>query len=205
LIQTGVGPARAGPTARRFLVEESCDLMISAGFACALRPAAIGDLLIGTDAMPMGREKAELQTILCDTAYQATALRVAKELGLPARSGRFLTAERVLSRADEKHRAFAGTMAIGLDMESAAIGMSTAGSADAAQVPFLIVRAASDLEDEDLPVDFNLFLRPTGWARGFLSLMRPAALAGLWRLSGQARVASRNLTAFFSRFLQAVS
>lgn len=204
LIQTGVGPTRSGQAARRFLADELCDLMISAGFACAPTPAGIGDVLIGTDAIPIGNDEPGTKPILCDSAYQATALRVAKELGLTARWGRILTAERVLGLAQEKHRAFAGTTAVGLDMESAAIGMSAGGSGQAAQVPFVIIRTVSDLVDEDLPVDFNLFLRPSGWLRGVLGLMHPAAVAGLWRLTAQARLASRHLTAFFERFLHVV-
>jgi adenosylhomocysteine nucleosidase len=203
LIQTGVGPSRAAQAVKRFLTEEPCDLMISAGFACAPKPAVAGDVLIGTDAVPIGSGELEAQATRCDSVYQATALKVAKELGLTARWGRIFTAERVFGLAEEKQRAFAGTTAIGLDMESAAIGMSVAGSREV-QPAFLIVRTVSDLADEDLPVDFNVFLRPSGWVRGVLGLMHPTAIMGLWRLRNQARVASRHLTAFFERFLHVV-
>jgi adenosylhomocysteine nucleosidase len=201
LIQTGVGPLQAEQAAKRFLAEESCELMISAGFACALTPAGIGDVLIGTEVVWMGGRTSGQKPMLCDSAYQATALRVAKDIGLTARWGRILTAERVLGRAEEKHRASATTGAIGLDMESAAIGMAARDSGRAPSVPFLVVRVVSDLVDEDLPTDFNLFYGPWGWVRGILDLMRPAAIAGLWRLGSQARLASRHLTDFFEGFL----
>jgi adenosylhomocysteine nucleosidase len=60
------------------------------------------------------------------------------------------------------------------------------------------------LVDEDLPVDFNLFLRPGGWSAGIVSLLRPVSLVGLWRLRSQASLAARQLTVFFARFLHVV-
>src|SRR2546426_7158003 len=39
-------------------------------------------------------------------------------------------------------------------------------------VPFLLVRAVSDRADEDLPMDFNLWLSPWGRVRGVAYLLR---------------------------------
>jgi adenosylhomocysteine nucleosidase len=76
-----------------------------------------------------------------------------------------------------------------------------ASEARHAHVPFVIVRAASDLLDEDLPLDFNLFLRPTGWVKGIaLVLTSPTSLRGLSRLRRQSLVAAESLTAFFRRY-----
>jgi adenosylhomocysteine nucleosidase len=76
-------------------------------------------------------------------------------------------------------------------MESAAV----ASEAKAAQVPFLIVRSVSDLLLEELPLDFNLFLRPTGWVKGVGALLaHPSSLLGLNRLRRQSAVAAAALT-----------
>jgi adenosylhomocysteine nucleosidase len=69
-------------------------------------------------------------------------------------------------------------------------------------VSFVIVRAVSDLLDEDLPLDFNLFFDPAGWPRGtFLCLTRPSVWVGLNRLRRQSATASEQMTRFFVRFL----
>ena len=102
----------------------------------------------------------------------------------------------IVWRASEKARYAQMTGAIGLDMESAAL----AREAKHAQVPFVILRTASDLLDEDLPLDFNLFLRPTGWLKGIGSVLAaPSSLAGLGRLRRQSRSAAEKLTEFFQR------
>jgi len=83
-------------------------------------------------------------------------------------------------------------------MESAAVG----AVALERNIPFAIVRAVSDLLDEDLPFDFNLWLSPTGWARGTLTcLARPSSLIALNRLRAQTALASERMTRFWGRFL----
>jgi adenosylhomocysteine nucleosidase len=82
-------------------------------------------------------------------------------------------------------------------MESSAL----AAQAQRAQIPFAIVRSVSDLLDEDLPLDFNLFLRPTGWLKGIGSVLAaPSCLLGLGRLRRQSLVAAEALTAFFRSY-----
>jgi adenosylhomocysteine nucleosidase len=67
-----------------------------------------------------------------------------------------------------------------------------------------IVRTVSDLVDEDLPLDFNLFLRPTGWIKGMRALIgRPSSFVGLNRLRKQSRVAADRLTEWFEYYAKA--
>jgi adenosylhomocysteine nucleosidase len=73
-------------------------------------------------------------------------------------------------------------------------------------LPMAIVRAVSDLADEDLPLDFNLFLRPTGWAKGMQALIgSPSSVAGLNRLRKQSRVAADRLTEWFQCYAETSS
>ena len=72
-------------------------------------------------------------------------------------------------------------------------------------VPFLVVRTISDLVDEDLPMDFNLFLQPSGWVRGVTQVLTtPQCWAAFKRLRAQTTQASRQITRFFSLFLDGI-
>jgi len=74
------------------------------------------------------------------------------------------------------------------------------------RIPFVVIRAASDLLDEDLPMDFNLFLDPADWLKGaWACVARPASLLGLQRMRTQMRTASQRITTVFERFLDDVA
>ncbi len=214
LVQTGVGPERASVACRDFFRRHPADLAVSAGFACSLLPSHVGELLIGTEvAAPAGAGTAAASAVAptgigsnslsCFPAAPAAmdlARRSAGAAGLEVRAGRFVTVSRVLWRAEDKRAMADRTGALGLDMESAAIGAVAADH----RVPFVIVRTVSDLVNEDLPLDFNLFQGPGGWGRGLAAaLSRPACVIGLYRLRGQAAVAAAHLTRFFERFFDA--
>lgn len=194
VIPMGVGPERAATTARRMLAERSFAAVWSTGFACALGPAEIGQVLIGTqvtieDGKEVGRP------IPCAPVLVDWVRRAVQEQRVPVQFGRFVTVPRVLCRAEEKREVAARVGGIGLDMESAALG----AVASEHEIPFVIIRTASDLVDESLPLDFNLFLRPSGWVKGVAAcLAHPTSLIGLNRLRVQSRVAGTQLTAVFS-------
>lgn len=201
LYQMGVGLERARAVCREAMVSQPLDLAVSSGFACALTTCRIGELLIGTDVI-MYRDRASSrdphEAVPCSPEFSAAAMKAACGLNVTARAGRFVTVPRVLWRAREKGEVAAATGAVGLDMESAAVG----AAAGEQQVPFAIIRAVSDLLDEDLPLDFNLFLTPAGWLRGALGcLVRPSCVVGLLRLRAQSLVASERITTFLGRFL----
>lgn len=175
-------------------------LVMSTGFACALVPAQVGDLLIGTAVFSvagggvwaMGNDR-----MLCDEAVRAGLLVVTKDMGMPAQVGSIVSAPSVVWQAEDKRRLRRLTEATGLDMESAAV----AAVAQDRGIPMAVVRTVSDLVDEDLPLDFNLFLRPTGWLQGLQAVVcRPSSLAGLNRLRKQSRVAADRLTEWFQQF-----
>lgn len=186
---------------------------MSSGFACALvPPSRVGDVLIGTTVIAYtGLEsganlteapgESALKPFSCFAAASALACRAAEGAGLAPRTGGFVTVPRVLWRATDKRMVASRTGAIGLDMESAAIGAAAAEY----QVPFVIVRAVSDLVDEDLPLDFSRLRGPAGWGRGLVALLaRPSCVIELRRLYGQVSVAANHLTRFFGKFFDAL-
>ncbi len=201
LFQTGIGPAKSKIFCRAVLAAKPFDHVLSCGFACALIPAQVGDLLIGTQVVYHGGQGERFEPaspLACSPAVTQAALEASERGGLPCRSGPFLTVPRVVSLARDKQELAAASGAIGLDMESA----SVAGAACERRIPFAIVRAASDLLEEDLPLDFNLFLKPAGWLRGLMACVsRPSSVKGLVRLRTQSHAASRSMTAFFKEFL----
>jgi adenosylhomocysteine nucleosidase len=197
LIQTGVGPDAAGTVAEKVLKEQAMSLVISTGFACALAPAQVGDIIAGTAVSSVhfeGTWTMRDDRVLCDGAVLARLLIMSQDVGMVARVGTVVSSGTVVWQAQEKRRLHRLTDATGLDMESAAVAVV----AQKRGVPMAIVRTVSDLVDEDLPLDFNLFLRPTGWIKGIWMLIsRPSSFAGLNRLRKQSRVAADRLTEWF--------
>lgn len=200
IIRTGMGPVAANRVVGRVLAEQGMSLVMSTGFACALVPAQVGDLLIGTAVSSVqsdGVWTRGADRMVCDEAVRADLLVVAKDRGITAQVGRIVSAPTVVWQAEDKRRLRRLTEATGLDMESAAV----AAVAQSQGVPMAIVRTVSDLVDEDLPLDFNLFLRPTGWLLGLQAVVcHPSSLAGLNRLRKQSRAAADRLTEWFQQY-----
>jgi len=200
LIQTGVGPAAASAVAEKVLKAQPMSLVLSTGFACALIPAQVGDLIVGTAVSSAPSDGAGVtghDSILCDEAVRSGLLVVAQDAGMVVRVGTIVSGPTVVWQAKGKRRLRRLTDATGLDMESAAL----ASVARERGVPMAIVRTVSDLVDEDLPLDFNLFLRPTGWMKGLWALiLHPTGFVGLNRLRKQSRVAADRLTEWFQHY-----
>ncbi len=198
--QTGVGIEKAAAACRDLLREHPLDLILSAGLAGALAPAQVGDLLVGTDVRMEAddHEAAEHVKRVCAPAIVAAVVRAAEQAGLPVKTGSFVTAPRILWHQAEKQAMARMTGAIGLDMESAALAEAAAG----ANVPFAIVRSVSDLVDESLPVDLNLFMKPADWLKGLAACVAaPSCAAGFLRLRVQMRTATDRMSRFFERFV----
>jgi adenosylhomocysteine nucleosidase len=203
LAQTGVGPDNASLAAARLLGYQSFSLAVSTGFACALIMAEVGALLAGRDVVRAGERGADVfQAIEVPGAERDTVMALVEGAKPAGHVGRFVSTDYIVGSASEKRRFSHSTGAIGLDMESAAL----AAEAQRARVPFVIIRTVSDLLDEDLPLDFNLFLRPTAWLKGLGAILgNPSSVMGLLRLRRQSQVAARSLTVFFQRYAAGIS
>ena len=203
IVRTGMGLQNAKQAAARVLAHQSFCLAVSTGFACALTAVEVGALLAGYEVALVGGQGTEVSPIVTVPGIDRDAiLEIVKHVEPSGYIGRFVSTDRVVTSATEKQRFATVADAIGLDMESAALAVE----AQRAQVPFVVVRAVSDLVDEDLPLDFNLFLRPTGWLKGVAAIVgRPSSLTGLRRLQRQSRTAAKNLTTFFQHYAAAMS
>ncbi len=203
LAQTGVGLEKAGRIAAQLLDGQSFDLMVSTGFTCALVAADIGTLLAGCTVVYQGADSDESREVLDMPGHARDLVMALVETLVPAEHiGRFVSTDRIIGSVAEKRKFALSAQAIGLDMESSAL----AAQARRARVPFVIIRAVSDLLDEDLPLDFNLFLRPTGWLKGIGAVLAaPSCVLGLGRLRRQSLVAAKALTVFFRNYAAAMA
>lgn len=201
LMRTGMGPQKSHAATKQLLEGGNWDLVISTGFAGALRDLSIGTLVVGEDVLDEPFAIPPKAPLVCDAEW------VAKLSALSGRSipvpvgGRFATVPRVLTRSEEKQQLAAATGAMAVDMESGSIGRV----ANEFGVPFLIIRTISDGMGEDLPMDFNLFQTPSGWATGLWQCLgSPRIWKGLYRLYRQSREAALQLTRFFQVFFAGI-
>ena len=206
LIQSGIGPEKARKGTQQLLADAPWDVIISTGFAGALDAVPIGSVLIGHEVLSESLMTSPVpstpEPVVCHSDWVKTALGINWIGQESLRSGRFVSVRHVLTHSVDKHKLRSCTGAVGVDMESAAIGEIAQGHG----LSFLIVRAISDGVNEDLPVDFNLFLRPSGWVPGVMHIMTtPSSWKGFLDLYRHSKQASQQLTEFFKEFFSALS
>ena len=200
LVQTGIGFERAKTVCLNVFSEKQFDLAISSGFAGALVPTCIGALAL-PEIVIQGTENttqsSELSSFPCSLQYQEIVSRIVVDGNFQFISTSLLTVPRIVSSAMEKRVLAQQFQADALDMESAGI----AQMAKECNIPFLVIRAVSDLMNENLPKDFNFFLSTSTWVKGFWRFIScPKLWVELFRLRQQAQLASRQLTRFFDTF-----
>ena len=197
LLNTGIGSQAALAGAEALLSAFAVDAVVSTGYAGALGTAGLGDVILGTDTLDWTTEGART-SFPCDASLRAIARETASRARVGWCEGPVVTVAEVVCKADEKHGLARASGAIAADMESAAI----ARAAHVVGVPFLVVRAVSDGADEDLPMDFNLWLSPWGRVQGVALLLRhPSIIRSLLRMRRQVEHGSQNLARFFAALL----
>jgi adenosylhomocysteine nucleosidase len=193
LAQTGMGPSAAARGAAAVLAGSPVDLVVSAGYACLLADGQVGDVLTATEValLSQGAHETAASVQLCDDRFRSTAASVAQTRGKRVHVGRLVSDSRVAVTAEDKRRVAAGTGAVGLDMESAAI----AAVAATRNIPMGVLRVASDLNHTDLPLDFNRCTGPFGWAKGAaLCLARPSRVLALMAFRRDVAAATASLS-----------
>jgi adenosylhomocysteine nucleosidase len=197
MIPTGIGYDRARVAAEAVLFAVAPDAIISTGYAGGLGPQGVGALLLSTRVQDWTHERST-NAVPADEALLAAASRAAQDAGLGCSSGPFLTVRNIVCRASEKRELAEASGAIGVDMESAAVARVAA----VANIPFLSVRAISDKVGDDLPMDFNVWLSPSGSLRGIIELIqRPSVLRSLYCMKCNVDEADETLRRFFHSFV----
>jgi len=199
LLETGEGVANAERHLDAWLERRAACVVLSIGFAGALSSSLqVGDLVIANDIRD---SKAQPDSNLLAAARQV-------QNDTPVRFGAALISHEILWQAESK-RALAeglGANEIGfVDMESTAI----AAVCGRQGVPFLIIRSITDLLDEDLPLDFNLYRTPHGRVDSKkvvkAALLRPTSFKGLFELRKRSSLCASRMAEFIQRLVPLVS
>ena len=198
VIQTGIGLTKARGACEAILARRPWTVFIASGFAGALVPSQIGDLVIPEQVVCQDPRIAEFPaTIACSALYRQQAWNAAQSLKHTVLSGRLVTVGNIVWLAKDKQAIGRAFESSSLDMESAAIGTMAAQRG----IPFVVIRSVSDRAEEDLPLDLNLFRRTDTFLQGAWTVVTtPDLWSKMNRLRRQKNVASARLTQFFETF-----
>lgn len=194
VLLTGMGGKNGWLETTKMVWAGAVDLCISSGLAGALRGAhRPGDIVAARQVHAVARKAA----LFSDT----TLVELAVEHGARAVDC-FYTADRVIGLASEKRELAKGADVV--EMESGQVLYE----AHALGAKVVAIRGISDAAEEDLPLDFDRTITPTGE----LSILRvlgemvrhPGAAPALMRFARQSRMAAEKLCGFLDRYLEAV-
>ncbi len=184
LAVSGMGEDNACGTVKKMLsLYPDARAYVSVGLSAALLPElAPGDIVAATAII----ETSSGSIYPCDPSLIKSLSRIKR------RAGKFVSVSKTIITSAEKKKLAEATGAVALDMESGGAGRACTE----AGIPFISIRAISDTLDEDLPVDFNLFMND-----GKIRLMRlifyllahPARITALIQLGRNSRRACERL------------
>src|SRR6476619_4713464 len=178
---TGIGRENAERRLHGALKRHGYQLVLSCGFAGGLNPyLTAGTVVFSTD------EDAGLTTTL---------------LAAGACPVRFHCSSRVATTVEEKQALWQTTGADAVEMESEIIR----AICRAHSIPSATIRVISDAANENLPLDFNVFMtaeQKFNYAKLIVSLLRsPQKIPAMLRLQRQTQLAARNLAGVLSRMM----
>ncbi len=192
---TGDGASNAARGARALLDRFPVAAVVIVGVSGALSPRLeAGSLLVAREVLEMDRPAPPP-----DPDWVRRALR---DTGAVA--ARFLCTPGILCTARSKADALAGLppgAVAAVDLETAAFARAAADRG----LPYVALRAISDLAEESLPLDFNLLRDASGAvdnlrvARAVLG--RPSLVLPLWRLRGRCGLCAERLAGAASALL----
>ena len=178
---TGIGRENAERRLHAAFKRTAYQLVLSCGFAGGLNPyLTTGTVVFSTDE----------DAGLTPTLLTAGACPV-----------RFHCSDRVATTVEEKRALWESTGADAVEMESQIIR----AICRAHEIPSATIRVISDAANENLPLDFNVFMtaeQKLNYAKLVLSLLTsPAKIPAMLRLQRQTQLAARNLAGVLSRVM----
>lgn len=200
VLQTGMGHEKVSAACEALLNDQNWDLIVSSGFAGALVPTTVGTLVVSSRVIVLDQDEvleSSIQGEGSGSFFYGLVRDVVEQMEKSPLLGSVVMVQRIVWQADHKALIAGRTHGLALDMESGTIGRLAVSRG----IPFLVVRTISDLLEESLPLDLNVFCQKSTWRQGFLGLiLHPRQLWQLNRLRKQMVLASDQLTRFFQVF-----
>ena len=168
LTRSGIGKVQAGVTTGLLIANYKVDAVINSGSAGGIGEGLhVGDVVLSTgaayhdaDATAFGYKPGQLpqqpQIYTADKDLLEAISKAAKESNLVAKEGLIVTGDQFVSSSEKIAEIYPD--ALSCEMEVAAI----AQVAYQFSVPFLIIRAMSDVGDEDAGQSFDEFIIEAG-------------------------------------------
>ena len=176
---TGIGRENAERSAREFLAGYTPSLLMTCGFAGGLNAELkIGDVVF------------EIPTNEGNNAFDGIR---SKLTAANAKEAKFFCADRIAVTAADKKKLRETTGADVAEMESGAVQ----AVCQAAGIPCVTVRVISDTANEDLPLDFNQFLKEDksmDMSKLMMAVMKsPWKMGALMELQKNTKLAAQRL------------
>nr|SFZ87897.1 5'-methylthioadenosine nucleosidase @ S-adenosylhomocysteine nucleosidase [Loigolactobacillus rennini] len=186
LVRSGIGKVQAGMTTGLLLAQYAPDVVLNTGSAGGIgQGLKIGDVVISSevayhdvDATAFGYVIGQLPQqparFKADSDWVARVQRAAAAVKLASRTGLIVSGDQFVSSQAASKKILANFPgALASEMEGAAIGQV----ATQFKVPFVIIRAMSDVGDEDAGVIFDDFVVKAGQHSAAMILALLAQLA----------------------------
>lgn len=186
LVRSGIGKVQAGMTTGLLLAQYAPDVVLNTGSAGGIgQGLKIGDVVISSevayhdvDATAFGYVIGQLPQqparFKADSDWVARVQRAAAAVKLASRTGLIVSGDQFVSSQAASKKILANFPgALASEMEGAAIGQV----ATQFKVPFVVIRAMSDVGDEDAGVIFDDFVVKAGQHSAAMILALLAQLA----------------------------
>lgn len=195
---TGMGVKNTRGSLLSSLSNENVKVLLFVGLAGALSPKLeIGDIVVVRNLMN--------SEIFYPSSTLISIAEKVKIKGSPVKLGSVVTVPTIVSSVKARQD-LVGSLPLNqneiIDMESLAVNEVCSQF----KIPFIIVRAVSDLSGEEFPIDFNKCLNLKGEisiSKILLSLTKkPSAVPGMLKLQKRSQLCMRQLTLFLKQFIK---
>ncbi|EKK20307.1 5'-methylthioadenosine nucleosidase [Fructilactobacillus florum 8D] len=171
LVKSGIGKVEAGITAALLLTNFKIDVLIHSGSAAGIgENLQVGDVVLSTetayhdvdctaDGEVLGQLPNQPARFAADAEWRARLATASQTAQLTVHQGLIVTGDQFIAGAAMKKRILtAFPDALAAEMEGAAVGQV----AHQFKVPYVVVRAMSDVGDENANTSFNEFIVKAG-------------------------------------------
>ena len=171
LVQSGIGKVQAGLTAAIMIVRFNVSVVINSGSAGGIgRGLSIGDLVVSSgtayhdvDVTTSGYHYGQLpnQPLIFKASpkWSRLVIKASAAVGLNAKLGLIVSGDQFVASRDEDRKILQHFPdALACEMEGAAIGQV----AHQFKVPYVVIRAMSDVGNQDAEVNFDQFIVQAG-------------------------------------------